>query len=74
MPLYHCDRCKKKFEGDDHTGTSGFTCGYYDVSGGYWARFARPYETVVCDECMQCSPEYIKVYGDMSCKCFRPAP
>jgi len=67
--LVHCDRCKKKVEGDwDET----FTAGFYDVSpGSPWAKFGRPYEDVVCDECMMCSSEYIAVYGDFSCKCFR---
>ena len=72
MPLYHCDRCHKKFEGDEH---ENFTCGFYFVSpGSCWEKFGRPYETVVCDECMMCSPEYIAVYGDTSCRCFRPTP
>jgi hypothetical protein len=70
MRLYHCDRCKKKFEGDeDESTTYGF---YYVTPGSSWAKYGRPYETVLCDECMQCSPEYIKAYGDTSCKCFRP--
>lgn len=65
MPLRHCDRCKKKFEGDEH---EGWTYGYYDVSSGYWAQFARPYETIICDDCMWCSPEYIALNGDFMCK------
>jgi len=68
--LVHCDRCKKKVEGDwgEH-----FTSGFYNVSpGSSWAKYARPYEDVVCDECMWCSPEYIADYGDTTCKsCFR---
>jgi hypothetical protein len=65
MALVHCDRCKKSVEGD---WSDRFTCGFYDVSGGYWAKYARPYETLVCDCCMWCSPEYIADYGDMSCR------
>ena len=68
--LVHCDRCKRKVEGE---WGDTFTSGFYVVSpGSPWAKFGRPYETVVCDECMQCSPEYIAVYGDAPCKCFRP--
>lgn len=67
---YHCDRCKKKFDGDE---TEFMTAGFYYVTpGSSWAKYGKPYETVVCDECMQCSPEYIADYGDFSCKCFRP--
>jgi hypothetical protein len=65
MALVHCDRCKKNVEGD---WSDRFTCGFYDVSEGYWAKYARPYETLVCDCCMWCSPEYIADYGDMSCR------
>ena len=68
--LAHCDRCHRKVEGGFG---DMFTYGIYDVSpGSCWERFGRPYETTVCDECMQCSPEYIAVYGDMACKCFKP--
>ena len=64
--LYHCDRCKRKFEGDE---TEHMTHGFYYVHpGSYWSKYARPYETILCDACMWCSPEYIADYGDMSCK------
>lgn len=37
--LYHCDRCHKKFEGDEH---DRFTCGFYNVApGSSWAKFGR---------------------------------
>jgi len=69
--LVHCDRCKQNVEGDEG---ERFTAGFYNVApGSAWEKFGRPYETNICDECMQCSPEYIKVYGDQSCKCFRPS-
>lgn len=61
MPTYHCDRCKQKISGDEG---ATFTSGFYYVSSGYWARFARPYETVVCDDCMFADPGYIAIYGD----------
>jgi hypothetical protein len=59
--LYRCDRCKQLFDGWEHE--DGTTCGFYDVSYGDWARFARPYETVLCDECMWSDPEYVRLYG-----------
>jgi hypothetical protein len=65
MPMYHCDRCKKKFEGDEG---DTFTAGFYYVTSGYWAKYARPYETVICDCCMWCDPKYIADYGDMNCR------
>jgi hypothetical protein len=58
--LYRCDRCKRLIEGVEG---DGLTCGLYDVSSGYWAKFARSYETTVCDECMWADPDYIKIYG-----------
>jgi hypothetical protein len=59
--LIHCDRCKKKVEGDWHL---LWTSGFYDVSPpSSWAKYARPYETIVCDCCMWKDPGYIKDYG-----------
>lgn len=59
--LYHCDRCGKKVEGDEG---DDFTSGFYYVSpGSCWAKYARPYETVVCDECMWQDPGYVCDYG-----------
>lgn len=60
MLTYHCDRCKKKIDGDEG---ANFTSGFYYVTSGYWNRFARPYETVVCDDCMWADPDYIAIYG-----------
>jgi hypothetical protein len=61
--LVHCDRCKKAVEGCEGEGWTG---GFYDVSPGTcWSKFARPYETVVCDECMWADPAYIAIYGVM---------
>ncbi len=58
--LIHCDRCHKKVEGEwgEH-----FTSGFYDVSSGYWAKYADPWETVLCDCCMWADARYIKDYG-----------
>lgn len=59
--LIHCDRCKRKVEGDFH---ERFTCGFYDVSkGSSWAKYARNYESIICDECMFADPQYIQDYG-----------
>lgn len=58
--LLHCDRCHRKFDGDEG---KFFTSGFYYVNCGYWSKFAEPYETVVCDECMWADPRYIAVYG-----------
>ena len=62
MPWYTCDRCGKKFEGDED---ENMTSGFYYVHRGYWSKYARPYETVLCDECMWADPAYIKDYGYM---------
>ena len=59
--LYHCDRCKKAVDGDEG---EGFTAGFYYVAPpSWWAKYARPYETIVCDECMWADPGYRKDYG-----------
>lgn len=58
--IYHCDRCRKKFEGDEGP---GFTAGFYYVNEGYWSKYARPFETVLCDECMWNDPGYTADYG-----------
>lgn len=59
--LVHCDRCKKKIEGE---WIDGYTCGFYDVAPpSSWAKYSNPYETVVCDECMWADPRYIADYG-----------
>jgi hypothetical protein len=63
--LVHCDRCKKSVEGD---WGEGFTSGFYEVSSGYWSKYARPFETTVCDCCMWCDPQYIADYGDTNCR------
>lgn len=62
MLIYHCDRCNKKFEGFEG---DGFTGGFYYVNMGSWAKYARPFETVICDECMHNEPLYIADYGKL---------
>lgn len=58
--LYRCDRCGELIDGfEDEGGTAGF----YYVHKGPWSEFARPYEVVVCDECMWADPGYIALYG-----------
>jgi len=58
--LLHCDRCHRKVEGDE---SPYFTSGFYYVDRGYWAKYARPCEVVVCDECIWADPGYIADYG-----------
>jgi hypothetical protein len=58
--MLHCDRCHKKFDGEIWADGSA---GCYVVDSGYWHRYARPYETVICDECMWADPRYIADYG-----------
>lgn len=59
--LFNCDRCHRKVEGNEG---DGFTSGFYCVDG-CWAKYGRPYETIVCDECMWADPLYIADYGIM---------
>jgi len=59
--LYRCDRCEQTFDGWETE--DGTTCGFYYVTEGCWARFARPYEVVLCDACMWADPGYIAVFG-----------
>lgn len=63
----HCDRCGKIVNGIiDDVPSAGFpsrmTSGFYDVSRGCWARFARQGERNVCDGCMSLDPEYQELY------------
>jgi len=65
--MIHCDRCRRKADGFvDADGTSG---GCYDVSpGSFWDRYARPYESVICDRCMWCDPRWVADYGSWQCE------
>ena len=55
-----CDRCKTEFDGfRSETNTAG----YYDVTGGQWAKYALPGEASVCDSCMWADHRYIANYG-----------
>jgi hypothetical protein len=63
--LVHCDRCHQKVEG--HWGDV-FTSGFYNVAPpSYWAKYARPYETVICDCCMWADEGYQEDYGWHPC-------
>ena len=42
------------------------TAGYYDVSSGQWAEYAKPGQTILCDKCMWATPGYISAYGKVS--------
>ena len=59
-----CDRCKIPIHGYRD---EGVTVGFYDVSVGYWSKFAlKIHEVNVCDQCMWNSAEYKRVYGVVS--------
>lgn len=55
---HRCDRCKEPIP-DFEPPVDGMTAGYYDVTGGYWARFANDGESVLCDRCMWSDPAYL---------------
>lgn len=62
-----CDRCGATVDGfEDTLPVPGvpqkYTAGFYDVSGGYWAKFARGGEKKVCDACMHADPDYQAIY------------
>ena len=61
-----CDRCKASVEGYEGPEATG---GFYGVrEPGPWAKYARPGETKVCDDCMWSDPGYIADYGDRRVK------
>lgn len=55
-----CSRCGATVEG---LWDEDLTAGFYDVSAGPWAAYARPGETILCDACMHANPGYQEVYG-----------
>jgi hypothetical protein len=56
-----CDRCRREIQGyRDEMATSGF----YGVKSGYWHKYARKGEEILCDDCMWADPGYKKDYGD----------
>ncbi len=64
-----CDRCNSIVEGTiDDIPVSGekvkCTGGFYDVTEGYWNKFANEGEKRVCDSCMHSDLRYIKNYGE----------
>ena len=63
-----CDRCECVIEGIlDAVPLSGYpsrvTGGYYDVTSGYWNKFAKEGESNVCDSCMHSDENYIHCHG-----------
>jgi len=59
-----CDRCGRLVHGiEDETSLGKYTGGFYDVSEGQWAEFARWEEEKVCDDCMHACPKYRKIYN-----------
>lgn len=57
-----CDRCGKQVDGLHVEGVA--TAGYYMVGEGKaFAKYARPGESIVCDDCMHSDPAYQAEYG-----------
>lgn len=57
-----CDRCGCTIKDAAIDKQNNITSGYYDVSDGYWGRFARWDEYTICDKCMHSDPKYKEVY------------
>jgi len=60
-----CDRCKQAIKGAEVD--LNVTHGFYDVTEGFWAQFARDNgfggkERYVCDSCMWKDPKYRQFY------------
>ena len=55
-----CSRCEKEIDGIE---SSDFTGGFYRVSTGYWKKYAKNDEEILCDNCMQVDVRYVKDYG-----------
>jgi hypothetical protein len=59
-----CDRCGNPVADDLTDRGSTMIAGFYNVApGSCWAKFARPGEADVCDNCMWADPAYQAVYG-----------
>lgn len=54
-----CDRCKATIKGKEYPGG---TSGFYR-RGKLWGKYMAAGERILCDDCMQSSPEYEAVYG-----------
>ena len=55
-----CSRCGETMTGlETEVGTSGF----YRLEGTIWAKYGRPGETVLCDDCMQADEGYRRDYA-----------
>lgn len=59
-----CSRCKEVLR--DVIKTDTFTGGYYEVHKGYWSKFAKPGEQILCDACMFKDEGYIEEFGKHS--------
>lgn len=58
---FACDRCNNVYAGQAY---ENFTAGYYEVGpGSAWAKFAKPGEQKLCDNCMHSDPGYQAIYG-----------
>lgn len=55
-----CDRCHRTVEGFE---SPNAVIGFYRMADyGPWSRFARPGETLVCNDCMWADPGYSALY------------
>lgn len=55
-----CNRCHRPVDGMKIPGVA--TGGFYETIGGPWAKYARPGENILCDECMWSDPDYQKEF------------
>lgn len=55
-----CDRCGRLVDG---LRGEYATAGFYDTGEGWWGRYAKANENVVCDACMWADPQYRADYG-----------
>jgi hypothetical protein len=67
---FKCDRCKKELKGlkvlkENESFTSGF---YLVEEGSNWSKYKKPFENIVCDECMWKDPLYLEDYPHMKVK------
>ncbi len=67
--MIYCDRCHQTKHDAEIDIAFAISRGCYDVTAGYWSRFARvdrstrTLEKVICDSCMFDDPLYVQEYG-----------
>lgn len=61
--LVTCSRCKRQVRGQEFREEGQvITVGFYRLRGAY-RKYARPGETVLCEECLTNDPRYIAEMG-----------